>query len=239
MYPIFDQWLLAKRSRSHSIALINVYGSVSALLDRKLREIYQAADFRGIDGMPFLYWARLFHYKKSDRFYAPDLMLEISKKAEEKGYTFYLYGGYPGAVDRIEKYLIDRYQGVQIVGKYTPPFRPLSENEDQELCDQINALQPDFIWVGLGTPKQDFWIAEHREKIFGSIMVASGATFDFFSGRIRQAPGWIRSSGFEWLYRLFQDFRRLWIRYTVYNLIFIVVFLLQITHILRFDVQED
>lgn len=238
MYPIFDQWLADKNSRSHSIALINVYDNVLALLDKKLGMVYRKADLRGIDGTPFLIWARLFYYKKSDRFYAPDLMLEVSSKAKEKGYTFYLYGGHPGSVDAIEQYLCERYEGVQIVGKYTPPFRPLTEDEDQALCNTINQLKPDFVWVGLGTPKQDFWIHEHREKIKGSIMVASGATFDFFSGCIRQAPKWIRSSGFEWLYRLTQDFRRLWVRYTLYNLIFIGAFTLQLLNILRFKDQE-
>jgi N-acetylglucosaminyldiphosphoundecaprenol N-acetyl-beta-D-mannosaminyltransferase len=88
--------------------------------------------------------------------------------------------------------------------------------------------------VGLGSPKQDVWISEHREKIRGAIMVASGATFDFFSGRIKQAPKWIRDSGFEWLYRLTKDFRRLWVRYTVYNIIFLVMFGLQLTGLRRF-----
>jgi N-acetylglucosaminyldiphosphoundecaprenol N-acetyl-beta-D-mannosaminyltransferase len=239
MYPIFDQWLADKTTRSHMIALINAYGSVSALLDKRLGRIYRRADLRGIDSMPYLRWARWFYYKKSDRFYAPDLMLEISSKAKEKGYTFFLYGGYPGAVEAIEKYLHERFGDIQVVGKYTPPFRVLSEEEDQEICDQINALKPDFIWVGLGTPKQDYWIDEHIEKISGSIMVASGATFDFFSGRIRQAPKWIRSSGFEWLYRLFQDFRRLWVRYTVYNIIFVFLFILQILHLVKFNAHDD
>ncbi len=239
MYPIFDQWLADKSSRSHSIALINVYDNVLAMMDKKLGMVYRKADLRGIDGTPFLYWARLFYYKKSDRFYAPDLMLEVSSKAKEKGYTFFLYGGFPGSVDAIEQYLLERFEGIQVVGKYTPPFRPLTEDEDQALCDTINQLKPDFVWVGLGTPKQDFWIHEHREKIKGSIMVASGATFDFFSGRIRQAPKWIRSSGFEWLFRLTQDFRRLWVRYTIFNLIFLGAFALQLMHILRFADQED
>ena len=235
MYPVFDQWLADKNSRSHVIALINAYGSVLALLDKKLGKIYRRADLRGIDSMPFLRWARLFYYKKSDRFYAPDLLLEVSSKAKEKGYSFVLYGGFPGAVEAIEQYLNERYENIQVVGKYTPPFGPLTEAEDQDICDRINSLKPDFIWVGLGTPKQDYWIDEHREKIRGSIMVASGATFDFFSGRIRQAPKWIRSSGFEWLYRLSQDFKRLWVRYIIYNIIFVVAFSLQLLHIVNFD----
>jgi N-acetylglucosaminyldiphosphoundecaprenol N-acetyl-beta-D-mannosaminyltransferase len=234
MYPIFDEWLQDKTARSRTIALVNVNCCVSALLDPALRDLYNAADIVGIDSMPFLRWARVFYYEKSDRFYAPDLMLEIGSKAAEKGYSFFLYGGMPDAPDKMEAFLKGEYPAIKIVGKYSPPFRPLTEEEDQAICDMINAAQPDFLWVGLGSPKQDKWIYSHREKIRGSIIVASGATFDFFSGRIKQAPTYIRNSGFEWLYRLLQDFRRLWVRYTVYNIIFIVVYMLQLLRIVRF-----
>ncbi len=235
MYPIFDVWLAEKQSRSHAVAVINVHICVSALVDKQLRDMYNAADLSGSDGKPFLMWARAFHNKRSERFYAPDLMNEISSKMKEKGYTFFLYGGYPGANDLIEAYLNKRYDGINVVGKFTPPFRPLTDIEDKELCDLVNSLQPDFIWVGLGSPKQDVWIVEHLHKIRGSIMMPSGATFDFFSGRIRQAPKWIRESGFEWLYRLSQDFRRLWKRYTLYNIVFLFFFSLQILNIISFD----
>lgn len=239
MYPIFDRWLSDKNDRSHSLALVNVNACVSALLDRPLRDIYNAADLVVIDSMPFLYWARAFYRKDIDRFYAPDLMLEISSRAKDKEYTFFLYGGYPDAPDRIEAYLKDRFDGIQVVGKYSPPFKVLTEEEDQAICDMINEAQPDFLWVGLGSPKQDVWIHEHREKIRGSVMIASGATFDFFSGRIKQAPQFIRNMGIEWLYRLTQDFRRLWVRYTVYNVIFVAVFVLQLLRIVKFEDDRD
>lgn len=234
MYPIFDEWLKDKNGRSHSLALVNVNCCVSALFDPSLRALYNSADLVGIDSMPFLKWARAFYYKQSDRFYAPDLMLEVGSKGVKKGYTFFLYGGMPDAPNKMEAFLKSKYPNVQVVGKYSPPFRPLTPEEDEEICDMINAAQPDFLWVGLGSPKQDIWIAEHREKIRGSIIVASGAAFDFFSGHIKQAPKYIRDSGFEWFYRLFQDFRRLWVRYTVYNVIFLVTFFLQQVRVLRF-----
>ena len=238
MYPIFDHWLSDKSTRSHSLALINVNCCVSALFEPSLRDLYNTADIVGIDSMPFLKWARKFYYDKSDRFYAPDLMLEISSKAKEKGYTFFLYGGAPDAPNKMEEYLLERYEGVKIVGKYSPPFRALSEEEDQAVCAMINDAQPDFLWVGLGSPKQDIWIHEHREKIRGSIIIASGATFDFFSGKVKQSPEFIRKSGFEWLYRLTQDFRRLWKRYTIYNVIFLFMFLLQNLRIVQFNKQS-
>jgi N-acetylglucosaminyldiphosphoundecaprenol N-acetyl-beta-D-mannosaminyltransferase len=239
MHRIFNHWLSDKQSRSHSLALINVNCCVSALFDTNLVDLYNSADIVGIDSMPFLKWARAFYKKNCDRFYAPDLMLEVSSKAEERGYTFFLYGGAHEAPDKIEKYLSAHFEGIKVVGKYSPPFRPLTEEEDKAVCDMINNVRPDFLWVGLGSPKQDIWISEHREKIRGTVMVASGATFDFFSGRIKQAPSWVRESGFEWLYRLTKDFRRLWVRYLVYNLIFVVMFSLQLTGLLSYPAGAE
>jgi len=238
MHATFRRWLANKESRSHSLALVNVNCCVSALFDKHLVKLYNSADMVGIDSMPFLRWARLFFNKKADRLYAPDIMLETSRMAKEYGYTFFLYGGMEGAPDRIEEYLKQRFDGIRVVGKYSPPFRALTPQEDQAVCDMINEAKPDLVWVGLGSPKQDVWIAEHRDKIRGSILVASGATFDFFSGRIQQAPEWIRDAGFEWLYRLTKDFRRLWVRYTVYNVIFLVMFGLQLTGIRRFEAAK-
>ena len=234
MYPIFDNWLQDKTARSRSIALVNVNCCVSALFKPSLRPLYNDADIVGIDSMPFLKWARAFYYKQRDRFYAPDLMLEVASKADEKGYTFFFYGGMPNAPDKMEQFLKSKYPKLNVVGKYSPPFRPLTSEEDAEICKMINEAQPDFLWIGLGSPKQDVWIAEHREKIRGSIIVASGAAFDFFSGRIKQAPKYIRDAGFEWLYRLVHDFRRLWVRYTIYNIVFLVAFFLQQIRVLQF-----
>lgn len=239
MHRLFREWLSDKESRSHTLALINVNCCVSALFDKRLVNLYNSADIAGVDGMPFLRWARTFYNPKADRFYAPDLMLETSRMAQGCGYTFFFYGGAPGAPDKMEHYLRQRFGGIKIVGKYSPPFRALTEEEDKSICDMINAAKPDIVWVGLGSPKQDVWISEHREKIRGSILIASGATFDFFSGRVKQAPEWIRNSGFEWLYRLTKDFRRLWLRYTAYNIVFIVMFALQLLGLKRFDTVEE
>ena len=235
MYTLFNDWLIDKATRSHYMSLVNVNCCVSALNDPVIREIYNSADIVGIDSMPFLEWARIFYNKGSDRFYAPDLLLEVSSKAKEKNYTFFFYGGYPEAPDKMESYLKERFDGVQVVGKYSPPFRELTEEEEQAIINMINAAKPDFLWIGLGSPKQDVWIHERRDKIRGSIIIPSGATFDFFSGRINQAPVWIRNLGFEWLYRLTQDFPRLWKRYTIYNFIFIGAFILQLVGVLKFE----
>src|SRR6202142_539633 len=129
MYPIYDDWLSDKASRSHCLAVINVHICVSSLLNRKLRDMYNSADLIGIDSKPFLRWARAFYHKKSDQFDAPYLLREVSRNAKEKGYSYFLYGGYPGAADKIEEYLIRQFKGIDIVGKYSPPFRPLTKEE--------------------------------------------------------------------------------------------------------------
>lgn len=239
LFVIFDNWLSNKNSRSHSIALANVNCCVSALFDRRLKEIYESADIVGIDSMPFLRWSRTFYSKNCDHVNAPDLFLKISSKCKMKGYTYFFYGGYPGSPEKMEAYLHERFEGINVVGKYSPPFRALTEDEDKAICDTINDIRPDFLWVGLGSPKQDIWINEHREKIRGTIMIAAGATFDFYSGRVRQAPQWIRNACLEWLYRLLHDFKRLWVRYTVYNVIFLFVFSLQKIGVIKFKNQRD
>jgi len=235
LYPIFDAWLADKTGRSHRFAMVNVNVCVSALLKPHLRALYNSADIVGIDSMPFLKWARAFYRQCADHLNAPDLLREVSSKAGAKGYTYFLYGGYPGAPDRIEEYLEQRYEGINVVGKYSPTFRALTKEEDDAICDVINNAHPDFIWIGLGSPKQDIWIQDHLSRLKGSIIMPSGATFDFISGRMRAAPQWVRNLGLEWLYRLTQDFRRLWVRYTVFNLIFVLFFMLQLLHIVSFD----
>jgi N-acetylglucosaminyldiphosphoundecaprenol N-acetyl-beta-D-mannosaminyltransferase len=235
MYPSFDSWLSDKTTRSHRLVVINTHICVSSLFNKRLRDIYNSADLIGIDSMPFLKWARIFYNKHSDHLNAPDLMLEISNKVKEKGYTYFLYGGFPGAADKIEEYLKKRFEGIKVVGKYSPPFRLLTDQEENYICKTINDSRADFLWVGLGSPKQDIWIYEHLDKLTGCIIIPSGATFDFYSGRIKQAPQWVRNLGIEWLYRLTKDFKRLWIRYTVYNIIFLLVFILQLLRIISFD----
>jgi N-acetylglucosaminyldiphosphoundecaprenol N-acetyl-beta-D-mannosaminyltransferase len=132
----------------------------------------------------------------------------------------------------MKEYLEERFPHIRIIGYQSPPFRPLTADEDAAVCDELNRLKPDIICVGLGTPKQDYWIEDHLYKIKGSVIIASGATFDFFGGRIKMAPEFIRKSGFEWLYRLMsKDFMRLWRRYIVMNGVFLWNFLLQVLRI--------
>jgi len=229
MFELVDDWISDKTGRSHHIACINAFCVTLANKNERLKHIYNGADIAGADGMPFVRWIRRFYKLPCDRFAAPDTILKLAEHSKETGYTFYLYGGDAEVVVKMKAYLEERFPHIRIVGYRSPPFRPLTQEEDDTICKEINNLQPDIISVGLGTPKQDYWIEEHIEKVRGSVLIASGATFDFFGGRIKMAPEWIRLSGFEWLYRLIgKDFKRLWRRYIFVNLEFILRFSLQL-----------
>jgi N-acetylglucosaminyldiphosphoundecaprenol N-acetyl-beta-D-mannosaminyltransferase len=231
----FDEWIGDRTNRGHSVALVNVNCCVSALLDRNVRRQYQQADLLGIDSMPFLHIARLLKNKSSDRLYAPDMMLEAAKQAPSRGYKFFFYGGAAQAPEAMAAYIKKTSPDVQIAGTLSPPFRELTKQEDDQVCRAILESGANIVWVGLGSPKQDVWIAEHCDKLPGCILIASGATFDFFSSRVRQAPWLIRTIGFEWLFRLFQDPARLWKRYTLYNLIFLGALGLELVGLLRLE----
>jgi N-acetylglucosaminyldiphosphoundecaprenol N-acetyl-beta-D-mannosaminyltransferase len=233
-----DAWLKDKQARSKHIACVNVNCAVESYLNPQIKDIFNRADISGPDSMPFVYWIKFFTGRSCDRLYAPDIILQLCQRAMTKNYRLFLYGGADGVPERMKSFLEKKFPGINIVGIYSPPFRSLSPKEDQEICNKINSTNPDFVIVGLGSPKQDKWIQEHLDKIPGTVMIASGAAFDFFAGRIIQAPVWIQRSGFEWLFRLTQDPKRLWKRYTLYNLIFLVNFFLQITKFKKFDTQK-
>jgi N-acetylglucosaminyldiphosphoundecaprenol N-acetyl-beta-D-mannosaminyltransferase len=232
LFDKIDRWLQDKSSRSHHIACQNVNNAVLALGDPELARIYAQADIAGADGMPFVHWIRAFVRPACDRLYAPDIVVELCRRARTAGYTFYLYGGSPETVQGMKRHLEERFPYLRILGCHSPPFRPATAEEDAAICAEINALGPDIVCVGLGTPKQDFWIDGHRDKIRGAVLVACGATFDFFGGRVKMAPRIIQRAGFEWLYRLAgPDRRRLWRRYTINNGVFLWNFALQLGRI--------
>lgn len=237
MFERADQWLADKNSRSHHIACVNAYCITLALKNERLKNIYNKADITGADGIPFVRWMQFVHKKKSDRFYAPDILMQFVHRAKTVPYSFFLFGGSPEVVRTMNENLLKKYPYLNIVGYYSPPFREMTTQEDDQIIQELNKVKPDLLIVGLGTPKQDYWISSHLNKINGSIMIASGATFDFFGGRIKMAPKIIQQSGFEWLYRLFsKDFFRLWKRYTVLNVIFLWNFFLQQMNLKKYDI---
>lgn len=232
LFKDVDRWIADKTSRSHHIACVNAFCVTLALGDPRLTRIYNGADIAGPDGVPFVNWMKRSLGVPCDRIAAPDTILELAEHSRTTGYTFYLFGGSPDVVVKMKQFLEKKFPHIRIVGYFSPPFRQMTEAEDQEICDEINRLKPDIVCVGLGTPKQDYWIEDHLYKIRGSVLIASGATFDFFGGRIAMAPEFVRRSGFEWLYRLIsKDFLRLWRRYILGNAKFVWNFSLQLLNV--------
>jgi N-acetylglucosaminyldiphosphoundecaprenol N-acetyl-beta-D-mannosaminyltransferase len=206
-----EQWI-RKGSWGHSIAATGMHGLVEAQHDPEFKRILNATDLVVPDGMPLVWLARRRGYRLRQRVYGPDLMLAFCKKAERK-YRHFFYGGEPGVAERLAESLHRRFPEMEMAGVYSPPFRPLSVNEDDEIARLISSASPDVLWVALGTPKQERWMFEHARRIKVPVMVSVGAAFDLLSGRRKQAPKWMRDRGLEWLFRLMQEPRRLWRRY--------------------------
>lgn len=228
-------WLAQERGPARHVACLNAYCVTLALRDQALRRVYARADVAGADGMPFVRWIRRTLNVPCDRLYGPDILLHLMAEAERRGWSVYLYGGAPEVGARLAAELASRFPALRLVGRQSPPFRPATPEEDAALVAELAALRPDLLLVGLGTPKQDFWIDAHRESVPGTVMLSLGAAFDFFGGRVRQAPRFVQRSGFEWLWRLLsRDFFRLFRRYTLLNAVFLWHFALQRSGLRRY-----
>ncbi|MGE0878842.1 MAG: WecB/TagA/CpsF family glycosyltransferase [Acidimicrobiia bacterium] len=199
------------------VTFTGVHGVMECQSDSDLLAIHQQAAMVCADGMPMVWAAKSVGYRDVTRVYGPDFMLEMSARAAEKGYRYFFYGGKEGVAEQLAASLQARYPGLQVVGSYCPPFRALTPEEKAEVVERITASGADLVWVGLSTPKQERWMAEFCPVLDGPVLLGVGAAFDIHSGNLRQAPMWIRKRGFEWLYRLLMEPRRLWKRYLSNN----------------------
>jgi len=163
-----------------------------------------------------LVWlSRLKGLRHVGRVYGPDLMLALCERSVGRGYRHFFYGGAPGIGERLACRLQSRFSGLKVVGTYSPPFRALAPHEDEDIVKRINDASPDIVWVGVSTPKQEIWMAEHVKRLRAAVLIGVGAAFDFHTGRVRNAPAWMGDHGLEWLFRLAQEPRRLWRRYLI------------------------
>ncbi|NCF66875.1 MAG: WecB/TagA/CpsF family glycosyltransferase [Chloroflexi bacterium] len=189
------------------------------------------------DGMPLVWLANWGSDHPVGRVYGPDLMLAVCERSVHLGHKHYLYGGAKGVPELLAAELKNRYAGLQIVGEFSPPFRSLTPEEEDREIEMINDADPDIIWVGLGTPKQDLWMAKHRPRLNASVIIAVGAAFDFHTKRKKQAPVWMQRNGLEWLYRLIQEPNRLWYRYLVHNPWFVLKLIEQQTGLREYPLR--
>lgn len=209
-----------RRGRGAVVTALPVHGIVTAAADARLRE--QVARFELVvpDGQPVRWALNLLHAARlADRVYGPELMLRLCARAAEEGVPIYLYGSLPEVLERLQSALSARFPELTIAGAESPPFRPLTPEEDRAAVERIEASGAGLVFLGLGCPRQDEFAAAHRATL-RAVQVCVGAAFDFHSGNKRMAPPWMQRHGLEWLFRLHEEPGRLWRRYLVTNSVF-------------------
>jgi len=204
-----------------------------------VRVALNGADWVVPDGVPVVWALRAMGARQAGRVYGPDLMLALSELSAHKGYAQFYLGGRPGVADELAAEMRRRFPALKVAGIYSPPFRALEPTEELTMIDQINSSGAQVVWVGLGSPKQDVWMAQYRRALKPPLLIGVGAAFDFFTGRQKQAPRWMQRSGLEWLFRLVSQPRRLWRRYLIYNPKFIFYITLQLTRLRRYDINPE
>ena len=213
---IVNRWI-AQGDRGRYVAVTGMHGVTEAQHDPRFKNILNAADLTVPDGMPLVWLGRLRGFQIERRVYGPELMLSLCASGTQGGLRHFFYGAMPSTLELLAGALARRFPGLQIAGSIAPPFREPTADEDREFVAQINAARPDILWIGLSTPKQERWMFEHRDHLNVPVMIGVGAAFDIHAGRTKQAPAWMREHGFEWLFRLSQEPRRLWRRYLVHG----------------------
>lgn len=218
---IFDAWLQDRRG--NYVCLTPAHSVMACYRDPGLRRIFNQSGLTTPDGMSIVWILRRRGKGEVRRVYGPDLMLACCRRYLEQGRRHYFYGGTDGVIEALESRLRDRFPGLIVAGHHVPPFRPPTEDEDRRVVDEINRSGADIVWVGIGSPKQERWMADHLGRVEAPVMIGVGATFDFLAGRKPHAPRWIQQIGFEWLFRLATEPRRLWPRYRRYPLFALLV----------------
>jgi len=209
--------MVARRDPGYVCAL-PVHGLMVSRTDAEMRDAVMGASLVVPDGMPLVWAVNHLGENLPNRVYGPELMLRYSDRCAERGHRVWLYGGHTQAsLIELALRMRRRHPGIKIVGGYSPPFRALTEREEDTILRQIEDARPDVLWVGIGVPKQEKWMARVRDRVEVPVMCGVGAAFDFHAGRISQAPPWMQERGLEWTYRIAQEPRRLLPRYIYYN----------------------
>ena len=248
-----EQWKAEKKS--NYVTITGVHGVTESQFDENLRRIHNEAGMVTPDGMPMVWLGRYKGFEFMDRVCGPDLMLAVCERSQINGYRHFFYGGADGVPELLRDKLVERYPALRVVGTYSPPFRPLIDEEQTAVIDMINNADPDgpfdgpgsevyygigdnadpdIVWVGLGMPKQERWMAAHIGRLKAPVLIGVGAAFDFHAGLKKRAPGWMQRSGLEWFFRLMSEPRRLWRRYLKTNSLFLLLIALQAAGLKRY-----
>lgn len=202
------------------ICVSNVHTTVTSHDNAEYMDIQNNAVLSVPDGKPLAVIAKRMGFSEVSRIAGPDLMHEVFMRSPDLGYRHFFFGSTEDTLKMLCISLRKKYPGIVIAGAYSPPFRPVSDEEDIAITDMINRAEPDFVWVGLGAPKQEIWMNAHKDRIMG-LMIGVGAGFNYHAGNLKRAPGWMQSLSLEWLYRLMQEPGRLFIRYITTNIRFL------------------
>ena len=232
-----DRWITA--ANPGYICVSGVHGVMEAHRDRGLREILNRAAINVPDGMPMTWVGRFQGFKNMDRVFGPDFMAAMCSLSVARGYRIFLYGGKPSVADLLGATLQRRFPGLEIVGTYTPPFRTLTPEEEEDVVAKVAQAKPHILWVGLSTPRQERFMAEFVDRLQVPLLVGVGAAFDFHTGNLRDCSDWIKRAGLQWLHRLMQDPKRLGKRYLRNNPAFIWLIACQLLGLRKFPKSRD
>jgi N-acetylglucosaminyldiphosphoundecaprenol N-acetyl-beta-D-mannosaminyltransferase len=217
------------------ICVTGVHGVMEAQTDEHFREILNSSFLTTPDGMPTVWVGRWQGMNNMGRVYGPDFMLELCRLSVARGYRHFLYGGKEGIAEELKTKLRSLFPGLEIVGIYTPPFRPLTATEEKALEQDLATLKPDILWCGLSTPKQERFMSQYCGRLPVKLMVGVGAAFDINSGNLKDAPGWMKQAGLQWLFRMVMEPRRLASRYLKNNPRFMFLILLQLLGLRKYQ----
>jgi N-acetylglucosaminyldiphosphoundecaprenol N-acetyl-beta-D-mannosaminyltransferase len=234
---IIDGWIAT--GDHQYVCVTGVHGVMESQDHAELRHIHNRAGLVTPDGMPLVWMSRLKGHPHVERVYGPDLMLACCAASVRRGYRHYFYGGAPGVPERLATRLGEGFPGLVVAGTWSPPFGEPTPAEDEATVERINAAEPDIVWVGLSTPKQERWMAGHVGRLCAPVLIGVGAAFDFHAGIKRQAPKILQRVGLEWLFRLASEPRRLWRRYLRNNPRFVWSVLLQVAGVVRYDLESE
>jgi len=220
-------WAAERSGRARAVFVTGVHGVMEAYRSGHVRNVLNTAHRNVPDGMPVVWIGRYAGFSSMRRVFGPDLMLEVCRRSVSRHLSHFFLGGRPGAATALAHSLTAKFPGLRVAGTYTPPFRPLAQEEVQGVLETIRRTSPDLVWIGLSTPNQELLSAALLPEIPTGVVLTVGAAFDYNTGRLHRAPHWMQVAGLEWSFRLLQEPRRLFGRYMRNNPSFLLLALLQ------------
>ena len=232
-----DRWV--SQREPHYVCLTTVHGVMLCQRDKKLWYILNSAGLVAPVGMPLVWLSRLKGFSQIARVRDPELMFAVGERSAQKNYRHFIYGGAEGVPELLAEEFTRRYPGLVITGTFSPPFRPLTREEDDQVVQMINESQADIVWVALGCPKQERWMAAHVGRLSAPVLIGVGAGIDFVTKQKREAPRWMQQIALEWLFRFINEPRRLWYRSLVCNPLFVLHIMAQTLGVRKYDLEPD